>query len=89
MSKEEFIIWVFLFVAIASLIRDVASLRHEIAKLTSSLRATELRNEAIGAGADELGNFVSCPKCGERRNQYGDSVIACQHCGDRTFSYVR
>ena len=51
-------------------------------------RATELRNEAIRAGADELGKFVSCPKCGNRRNQYDKTVAFCQHCGDLTFVYV-
>jgi DNA-directed RNA polymerase subunit RPC12/RpoP len=51
-------------------------------------RDAQLRNEADRAGADELGTFVSCPRCGRRRNLYANTVAYCQHCGDRTFVYA-
>lgn len=57
-------------------------------EIVEQSRATELRNEADRAGADGLGTFVSCPKCGKRRNLYANTVAYCQHCGDRTFVYA-
>lgn len=53
--------------------------------LIGPIRATELRNEADGKGAEGLWGFYHCPTCGCDRKRKGRIVEHCPQCGDATF----
>jgi rubrerythrin len=44
-------------------------------------RADELRNEAVGAVADESRMIYHCPKCEYPRSRYDNFVQECPNCG--------
>ncbi len=65
---------------------EILDLHHQIAVALCDVseleRATELRNEAERAGADELQPMYECGNCGVPRFVHGVILEACPNCGD-------